>query len=140
MYSACKDIPKLTIQERYECGILKNKNATLKVLEASRAVESRKHAPYESKPIIPKTAPVKTTNTKTTASKTTKPTASKKGTLSFAAVKKTDTKKPAVKAETTKSVAKKVISGTKRKADHGRFIKLSYASFFFSDVYFNRGN
>lgn len=108
LYAACKDTPRLSLEERYTCGTLKNPNATYKTLEKSRAIQTNVNKPS---PVAPKAHEPATKPTLF------QPPKHKKGTLSF-----TPTKKPVTKPVTKEApVEKKAVArGTKRKTNHGR--------------------
>jgi hypothetical protein len=75
LYSACKDIPRLTLEDRVKCGVLKNDNVTFKKLSASRSEQTQKPVVVE-KPFA-KVTPAKP------ISKSTSVATKRKGTLSF---------------------------------------------------------
>lgn len=100
LYSACKDTPKLSIEDRIQCGILKNTNVTMKTPSTSTPVVTKK--PEISKPFSKATpTPVNVVPTKSTAKTTTAAASGKrKGTLMFGPV---TTKKQAVTTSVEKN-------------------------------------
>ncbi|KAG2238070.1 hypothetical protein INT48_002637 [Thamnidium elegans] len=78
LYPACKNIPKLTLEDRVKSGILKNDSVTIKPPKASRLVEVKK-------PVTPAVQRVELAKPATAAKPvtTTKPATKRKGTLSF---------------------------------------------------------
>lgn len=118
LYAACKDTPRLSLEERHKCGALKNPNATYKTLEKSRAIQSN------NKP-VPPAAPKAPASTSKPAPAFNIPPKHKKGTLSFTPT----TKKPVTKetpVEKKAAAAKPVAKGIKRKTDHGMVVVIIY--------------
>ncbi|KAI9364834.1 DNA polymerase subunit Cdc27-domain-containing protein, partial [Pilaira anomala] len=90
LYTACKDFPKLSLEDRIKSGILKNANVTFKDLQSSRPVEVKKPIT----PPVSRPAPAKPATP-------TKNSVKRKGTLSFGP---STTKKQAI--ETPQAVDK----------------------------------
>ncbi|GAA5805594.1 hypothetical protein HPULCUR_011114 [Helicostylum pulchrum] len=113
LYPACKNIPKLTLEDRVKSGILKNDSVTIKPPKASRHVEVKKPVT----PAVQRVEPAKPITP-------TKPAAKRKGTLSFGP---TTSKKQAVESlepKQTKPASKpvskpksSVLSQMKKKSD-----------------------
>jgi hypothetical protein len=127
LYAACNDIPKLSLEDRVKCGILKNTNVTIQEFTSARLIDNKAKPVSNSK--APITAPSKIASPTTAIANkaTSTSTATKrKGTLSFGPA---TTKKQAVATPTNnepkpKAVQTKPSIATKTqtkntKADHG---------------------
>ncbi|MBM6383473.1 MAG: hypothetical protein JSY10_05695 [Paenibacillus sp.] len=137
LYPACKNIPKLTLEDRVKSGILKNDSVTIKPPKASRLVEVKK-------PVTPAVQRVELAKPATAAKPvtTTKPATKRKGTLSFGpttskkqAVDKTTSK---IEPKQTKTVSKpvskpksSVLSQMKKKSDEGKYIYIYIYIYFY---------
>lgn len=119
LYAACKDTPRLSLEERYSCGAVKNPNATYKTLEKSRAMQSK---PTPAAAAAAPKVPASTSSKPAPAFNM--PPKHKKGTLSFTPT----TKKPITKetpVEKKPAAAKPAVAkGVKRKTDHGMVVMM----------------
>ncbi|KAI7906453.1 DNA polymerase subunit Cdc27 [Cokeromyces recurvatus] len=143
LYTACKEAPRLAIEDRVKCGILKNTNARLKNIASNRLSEKK------DQPVIKSNVTTNTINTKpimtttTPKSTTTTNAVKRKGTLSFgpATTKKQAISTPkankssAEQIEKTTASSKKIADEPKTKDENEkRMAKTSIkASDIFSD-------
>jgi DNA polymerase delta subunit 3 len=128
LYTACKDIPKLSLEDRIKCGILKNSKVVIRQLTPARLVGNKAVPAPTGK--VPFATPSKTAVATTPANKSSPAsTATKrKGTLSFGPA---TTKKQAVATPTKNEPKPKAVPATpstatktqvKAKPDSGKIL------------------
>lgn len=116
LYTACKDFPRVSLEDRIKSGILKNANVTFKDLQSSRPVEVKKPiTPPVSRPAPAKPAPAKPSATPTKTS------LKRKGTLSFgpSTTKKQAIETPQAAAKVQSKPVSNIFNQTNKKNDDG---------------------